>query len=278
LNKPAWIDDSSNLGKEKGRSMLRSLKNLRGYNILASDGEMGKARDFFFEDDSWCIRCVVVDTGHWLLGRKVLLAPGVFQKPDWSSHSVRVLLTKEQVEKSPDVTTDLPVSRRKEIELHQHYGWPMYWVPAGAGPWYVFAPTPLDPQEPPKETPRHGEDPHLQSVREVTGYHIQASDGAIGHLEDFIADDVTWEICYLVVDTRNWLPGRQVLIPPHRLVQNIQWAAHQVEVALTRESVRNSPDYDPNSPVNHEIEKRLYDYFGRPAGRDEREAEPGVRR
>jgi hypothetical protein len=254
--------------------MLRSLRDLQGYTLIAKDGDMGKIHDLFFEDDSWLVRYLVVDTGHWLPGRKVLLLPGVLENPDWAAHSLLATLTKEQVRNSPDVTADLPVSRQKELELYRHYGWPPYWVPAGTGPWTVFLPPPQSLDEPPDEERKPKGDPHLRSVKEVMGYHLQASDGSIGHVADFIADVAPWVIRYLVVDTRNWLPGRKVLIPPQWLVQDIDWAARRVDVTLTRESIRNSPSYDPNTPVNREIEEGLYHYYKRPAYWEAREVGP----
>lgn len=243
--------------------MLRSLKMLHGYTILAQDGDIGKVYDFYFEDDSWVVRYLVVDTGHWLPGRKVLVTPGALQKPDWTSHSLPVSLTKEQVQKSPNIDTDRTVSRQQEIELHQHFGWYAYWMQAGTNPWPIFMPPPEVARQPSAEAQKG--DPHLRSAREVTGYHLQAKDGSIGHVADLIADDTSWDVRYLVVDTRNWLPGRQVLIAPQWLVQNINWREREVEVTVTRESVQNSPQYHPGAPANREAEEKLYDYYGRPA-------------
>ncbi|MGQ9572218.1 MAG: PRC-barrel domain-containing protein [Dehalococcoidia bacterium] len=106
---------------------------------------------------------------------------------------------------------------------------------------------------------RESEDPHLRSVKEVTGYHIQATDGEIGHVEDFILDDEDWVIRYMVVDTRNWLPGKKVLVAPG-WVENIDWSESKVAVGLSREEIKDSPEYDPSAPVNREYEVRLYDY------------------
>jgi hypothetical protein len=104
---------------------------------------------------------------------------------------------------------------------------------------------------------------HLRSTREVIGYNIQASDGEIGHVEDFIVDDETWIIRYMVVNTRDWLPGKKVLVAP-RWIEKVTWAESKVYVELTRESVKNSPEFDPSAPVNREYETKLYDYYGRP--------------
>jgi hypothetical protein len=100
-------------------------------------------------------------------------------------------------------------------------------------------------------------------VKEVTGYHIEAKDGAIGHVEGFILDDEDWMIRYMVVDTRSWLPGKKVLIAPC-LIRSVHWDESKVCLDLSRELVEGGPEYDPSAPVNREYEKRWYDYYGRP--------------
>ena len=70
-------------------------------------------------------------------------------------------------------------------------------------------------------------DVHLRSANKVTGYRIGATDGDIGHVEDFIIDDETWEIRYMVVDTQNWWPGKKVLVAP-------QWIGRMLSTGSTR--------------------------------------------
>lgn len=256
--------------------MLRSLNALKGYHIAATDGEVGKVHDFFFDDEFWIVRYLVVDTGHWLPGRKVLLTPGVLHRPEWRGLVVRVNLTREQVQDSPDIDTDKPVSRQQELELHRHYGWPYYWPYPGIMPGFVAPVPPPDAEEGRGSAEgKDKRDPHLRSVREVTGYHVQASDGEIGHVEDFIADDESWTVRYLVVATRNWLPGRSVLVSPYWVASAISWAERKVNIIMTRENIRNSPLFDPAGLVNREYETRLYDYYGRPGYWVKPEDKPG---
>jgi hypothetical protein len=243
--------------------MVRSLLKLNGCVIAAQDGEIGKLRDVYFDDDKWVVRYLVVDLGHWLPGRKVLLAPSVVLLPQPDHHHLRVSLTRAQVEQSPDVSTDLPVARQKRIELHHHYSWPTYWGPVSLDPWPMNVP-PQDTAEPSDEMEHPAFDPHLRSVHEVSGYHLGASDGSIGHVADFYANDATWEIRYLMVNTGDWLPGRRVLIPPFWLVRNINWASREVTVALSRDRIRHIPAFDPASPISPEMEKTLHDYYGSP--------------
>jgi uncharacterized protein YrrD len=246
--------------------MLRSEKEMRGYTIRATDGDIGKVHELYFDDLAWIVRYLVVDTGNWLPGRKVLLWPGVLGQPDWGTRSLPVGLTKEQVEHSPDISADAPVSRQMEIDLHTYYGWTPYWrsglPPMGLGA--AAAAEMIARTE--TETEEGGEqesDPHLRSTREVTGYHIQARDGEIGHVDDLIVEDESWFIRYLVIDTRNWLPGRKVLVAP-AWAEQVNWVERMVYLDLSRETVEKSPEFDPSMPVNREYEVRLYDYYGRP--------------
>jgi hypothetical protein len=241
--------------------MLRSIKSLRGFTIEASDGHIGKVHALLFDSHAWTIRYLVVDTGSWLPGRKVLIAATSLGRPRWEERVFPVALTREQVRSAPDIDADKPVSRQREIELHAYYDWIPYWGMSGdmiGGP--ALVPTPAEREA--VEKMAKG-DPNLRSAREVTGYRIHAKDGQIGHLEDFIVTDGDWVIRYLVVDTRNWLPGRKVLLSP-KWVHKVSWEERGVWVDVSKETVRNSPHYDPSEPVNREYEIEMHDYYGRP--------------
>jgi hypothetical protein len=240
--------------------MLRSAKSLHGYTIQAIDGDIGKVSEFLFDDQFWTVRYLVVNTGSWLMERRVLITPAALGQPSWEPQRFPVMLTREQVEKSPDIDTDRPVSRQQEVALHAHYGWLPYWdmaVPLGSAP----IPVP----QPAMEVDEIGEqgDPHLRSTQAVMGYYIQARDGDIGHVEDFIVDAETWTIRYMVVDTRNWLPGKQVLVSPWWITE-VSWDTSRVRVHMERQAIKNSPPFDPATPVNRDYEEQLYDYYGRP--------------
>ncbi len=240
--------------------MLRSVKDLQGYKILATDGEIGRVHEFYFDDENWVIRYMILDTGKWLPGRRVLVSPVALGQPDWSSKLLPVVLSREQIENSPPISEDEPVSRQHEIDLIKYYDWPTYWPvsPIGAPPEGVMGSASDE-----METEEEKGDPHLRSTREVSGYHIEASDGEIGHVEDFIVDDDNWIIRYLVIDTRNILPGKKVIISP-QWVKKVNWEESHVQILLSQESVKQSPEYDPSQPVNREYEENLYDYYGRP--------------
>jgi uncharacterized protein YrrD len=253
--------------------MLRSAKELGGYPLVSREGEaIGQVHDFYFDDRAWIILYLVVDTGVWLPGRKVLISPlALGQPPRDGGLSLPVALTRTQIENSPPIAADKPISRQQETELYEYYEWPPYWsdvTPLDAKmanvPGRVYVETlrqAAQEQEPARAEPTVN--PYLRSMDEVIDYRIQATDGEIGHVEDFIVEAETWTIRYLVIDTRNWWPGKKVLVVP-QWADDISWTDSRVYVNLTREAIKGSPEYDPAMPVNREYESRYYDYYGRP--------------
>lgn len=245
--------------------MLRSVKELRGYKLAAEDGAIGKVKDFLFDEAQWAVRWMVADTGVWLPKRLVLISPVSLGDPDWGSHLLPVRLTRDAIERAPGLSKDEPVSREYERRFFDTYGWPYYWSGVGvwggaAAPGTLFArQEKADVFQPSPESGAHV----LRSAQEVMGYYIHARDGDVGHVADFVVDDEIWAIRYLVVDTKNWLPGRKVLVAP-AWIDDIIWADRKVVVDLTKEAVKDSPLYEPSTPVNREYESRLYDYYGRP--------------
>ncbi len=245
--------------------MLRSIKSLYNYVLAAEDGETGRCKDFLFDQDLWTVRYMVADTGKWLPGRLVLISPISLGEPDWESRLFPVCLTKNQIAEAPSLDAHAPVSRQHEKHWLRHYGWPYYWH--GEGLWGAAdRPRALVDHGPTGAGVDQTVDPgetRLRSANEVTGYHLQATDGRIGHVADFIMDDETWTIRYLVADTRDWLPGRKVLVSPFWVV-GLDWLENTMEVDLASTQIERSPVYDPEAPINREYEIRLYDFYGRP--------------
>lgn len=255
--------------------MLRTMRALNGFTVGATDGDIGRVIDFYFDDQTWTVRHVVVDTGKWLAGRQVLLSPLSFKAMDWDNSRMLVSLTKQQIENAPSIETDKPISRQHEMDYYGYYGMPYYWT--GPYRWGAWA-TPVDYGAglPAAETAearevrdavqsgeRQAGDPHLRSAESVGDYYIRASDGDIGHVEDFLVDDRDWALRYLVVDTRNWLPGKKVLVSPE-WIDRISWSDSTVSLNLTKTQIQNSPEYDPSRPMDRPYETSLYDYYGRP--------------
>jgi sporulation protein YlmC with PRC-barrel domain len=220
--------------------MLRSLKALEPYTLSATDGELGHIENFLLDDETWKLRYLVVATGGLLGGRRVLISPLAFREVDWLSQRFHVAQTLDKIRSGPSVETDRPVSRQDEHDYHVHYGWQ-------------------------QESGQHSEpvDIHLRSLAELLGYKIQGTDAAIGHVADFIVDDQTWTIRYLVVNVGHWWHGKDVLVSPLWASQ-VDWAERTLRMDLTREAIKKSPEWNPTTPVNRQYEARLYDYYGRP--------------
>lgn len=250
---------------------MNSLNHLHHSTVTATDGQIGHVKAAFFDDQSWAIRYLVVDTGAWLSGREVLISPYAVKQPLGSHKNIDVMLTRQRVEASPDIDTHQPVSRQHEHDYLDYYAYPDYWE--GTGVWGMdgyptLAPIPPTADEiaaarAARQRDLAAADVHLRSSAKVTGYEIQATDGSIGHIKDFIFDDSSWAIRYLVVDTRNWWPGgRKVLIATH-WTDRIDWATGALYVTLTREQVKASPEYQERIPLERDYEQRLHHAYKR---------------
>ncbi len=228
--------------------MLISSHAVYGSSISGTDMVAGTVRDFLFDDQTWEIQYLVVHSGRWLTGQSELLTPFVVERADWIDRRIDVNLTEDQILHAPRPDAHRPVSHLRTQQRQKFIAWDAYW--SGI----------LREEPQPPEPPR---DPHLDSAKEVSGYHIQATDGGIGHVEDFIVDDEAWMIRYLVADTRNWLPGRHVLIATPS-VHLIDWETRRVTVTHTREKIQHAPEFDRSIPVTRELEERFCDHYGLP--------------
>ncbi len=249
--------------------MLEVISALKGYAIEASDGGIGAVGDFLFDDEAWKVRWLVVDTGTWLTERKVLVHPSAVKRADDDRRAFVVKLTKAQVEGSPDILQDQPVSRQMQRQLYDYYGWDALWsggyVGAMAAP--LSAPpylgVDLTREAAEVASTAHDRDPHLRSIAEVTGYRIDATDGEIGHVENFFIHSTTWGVAYLMVDTRNWWPGKHVLMSP-QAVKEIDWSERHIRLNVTRDKVKASPPWDPLTLMDQPYMRRLHAHYGWP--------------
>ncbi|HVJ50821.1 MAG TPA: PRC-barrel domain-containing protein [Aliidongia sp.] len=247
--------------------MLWDASSLQGYAIEATDGDIGTVSDLLFEDIGWVVRWLVVDTGHWLTGRKVLLPLSVLGQPDRALRSFPVKLTRQQVKDGPDVDTAQPVSRQDEAKISHYYRWTPYPVGSDVPLSNTMAipfvePLFLSPMGPAVESePDVPGDPHLRSIAAVTGYHIHATDGEIGHVESFLVDDADWSIRYLVVDTRNWWPGEKILVSP-RSVTEIDWADESIHVDVHCQKIKDGPRYDPAVMPDGAYDEKFLVHYG----------------
>ncbi len=241
--------------------MFRSTNELSGYKILATDGECGTVKDFLFDDELNIIRYLVVETGGWLSGRQVLISPVAIAQPDLDTRQLPTVLSKANIENSPELKSDFPVSRQYETALASYYNWPAYWGSAVSS---VFGrQTTMD--EVATQVKETDGDPHLRSAREVTGYQIQCMEGALGHVEDLVVDTESWSLRYLIIDTSDWLPASKKVIVAFDWLTHFKWENRKAYVDLTQGQVRDAPSFDSRLPVNRNYETQLYDFYGRPA-------------
>lgn len=226
--------------------MQHTIKSLIGFKMAATDGEIGEVKELYFDDESWAIRYLIVETGNCLFNKKVLIAPQALLAPDWANKNFPVNLTKEQIKSSPDIDTDQPVSHRQEIEMYGHYAWERYGGSgfyAGNSAAVMNLPAIVDEETIKDNDPDSIEDnydPHLRSTERVSGYHIHATDGDIGHIKDFIIDGDTWKITDLKIDTHNWIGGHKVLIPV-RHVKEIQWNSFKIILDVSTAFIKDEP-------------------------------------
>lgn len=235
---------------------LRRTRDLKNYVIAAVNADIGKLDGFYF-DDRWTIRYIVVKTRPVLSARMVLISTVALRKPAWRPLRLRVRLTWEQVEKSPRVNLNRPVLRRHEIEHHNYYGWPYYWSKPGPRPHQMKTRSPLGAGSrrlSPNQSCLHG-------THELIGCQLVAVGGPVGHVQDILFDDRSWEIRYLVIGTGSWLTGKKILLRPLG-GERINWQTRKVYVAMTKKTVRGSPRWDPSRPVNRKYELYLHHYYG----------------
>jgi sporulation protein YlmC with PRC-barrel domain len=240
---------------------LHKAKDLSYYKLSARDGEVGKFEEFYFDDKYWAIRYLVVDTGNWITDRpdrRVLISPYAVTAVDEKKKIIATDLSKKQIKDSPSWNTKQPVSRQLEETYYQYYGWPVYWN----GP-HMWGPY----NYPVRETHKaaHTENVweyNLRATAAMSGYHIHTNEGDIGHVVDFILDDKTWAIRYLIVDAQSWWPGKHVLISP-QWIERVSWDESKVFVNLSRESIKQGPEYEKESLITRDFETRLHHHYNR---------------
>ena len=241
--------------------MLNNTKKLMGHKLDSLDGEIGKVKDFYFDDQHWTIRYLVADTGGWLTGRQVLISPYALVAVVGEDQHIAVDLTRKQIEDSPSLNTDKPVSLQFEQVYYGHYGWPVYW--GGPYSWGNYSHLERDRDKWAESIPHEKAwNPHLRSTENVIGHHIQALDGEVGHVEDFIIEDETWAIRYLVVDTHNWWPGKKVLVSP-QWIESVSWDEKKVFINLSREAIKRSPEYTEETLLTRDYEAGLHRHYKR---------------
>jgi len=242
--------------------MLIEAKKLQGYKLESLDGEIGKFKEFYFDDRHWAIRYLIAETGNWLTGRQVLISPYALVAVNKEEHNIAVNLTKKQIEDSPALYSHKPVSREFEEEYYGYFGLPPYWGGPYMGESASYIKRDRAIRSEPNPTAK-ALDPHLRSTHDVRGHHIHAADGGIGHVEDFVIDDEIWAIRYLVIDTKNWWPGKKVLVSP-RWIDRVSWSESKLFTSLSREVIKQAPEYTADSLLTRDYESGLHRHYDRP--------------
>jgi uncharacterized protein YrrD len=241
--------------------MLANTKTIKGYQLHSLDGEIGAVQEFYFDDRYWTIRYLIADTGNWLTSRQVLISPYSLVAVNNEERYISVDLSKKQIEDSPSWNSDKPVSRQFENAYYGYYGYPKYW--GGPQMWGYYPFIVRDRGQ--WRASIQGEkswDFNLRSTHDVSGHQVQAVDGEIGHVEDFIINDETWTIRYLIINTRNWWPGSHVLVSP-KWVERVSWSESKVFVNLSRETIKQSPEFAAESLPTRDYEIQLHRHYNR---------------
>ncbi len=248
--------------------MLRVGSSLVGYDVEASDGGAGKVQDILFDDTSWKIRWLVIDTGGWLSGRRVLIHPSAVGRLDPASAALQIKLARQTIENAPGSLLDRPVSQQQEKSLYDYYDWDPAWGGSSFGQGTMASdlePVMYFDQDTLRGAAADGfrlddGDPHLRSLSELRGYHVHATDGDIGHVQDMLLDDARWVIDYLIVDTSNWWMGQHVLISPHA-VSEIDCPGRKILLRILKAKIRSSPPWKPAETVSSAYQTDLHGHY-----------------
>ncbi len=231
--------------------MFHSINNLKGEWVQSINGDFGHIKEFLFDDERWSIKYLVVDTGHLLPGKKVLISPEAFDVQDWKLGKFSVKLSKEQILQCPDIDEHPPVKRSMEKEFNEYYGNKIYWADGSVVlKAFEVEPKPID---------YHCED-HLRSTNEVSGYKVHAEDGDIGHVEDFILDDSAWNVRYVLIHTGHLFTNKKVLFSP-TWISRFSCHERKIDMSLLRNDIMHSPAFSGVDKVEPEYEKNLYDHY-----------------
>jgi sporulation protein YlmC with PRC-barrel domain len=213
----------------------RLVQDLQGDTIIARDGEIGSLADAYFDDEHWRLRYLVIDTGRWLPGRQVLVSPKAAAQVD--DDVLRVELSRSQIEGAPGIDADPPVSKLMRLAHQRQYVHPY----TGPFLWGMLQPQSPAEREAARQAEQRAERSHVRSGKEVAGYRIRAADGELGHVEDVVVDDASWTITGMIVDTKSWLPGGHVVVPPSAVV-GIDALRKEVSVRLRRDELKRAPE------------------------------------
>lgn len=244
--------------------MLNKAKKLNNYTLKCIDGEIGKVKEFYFDDQTWEIRYILVNTGNWLFNRKVMISPLSILSVNHEEEYITTKLSKDQIENSPNLESEKPVSKQFLKAYHHYYAFPMYTgnlAYTGVGSAIPIKPLETNQKNPIFETEEETEwDPHLRSTAKVSGYRLHSTEDDFGHVDDFIIDVESWKIHYLEIDTNNWLPGKKVILSTS-WIDHISWGESKVFVNLGTDIIKQAPEYTSETALDRDFETKLHDHY-----------------
>ncbi len=243
--------------------MKQGLNGLIGYGIETRDGIRGTVKDFLFDEEKWIVRYLVADLGVVFPGRKVIIPRAFLQQPDWTNEHFPIDLSKEDLEKCPPLDSEPTISREYEETLNRYYKIENYWafpyIPPLSERAIIYPPRPL--RVPSKVISEKNTRTKVRSFKEVKGYHIEATDGKIGHIDDLIVDDLDWQIVYALMDTKNWVPwSKRVLVGTHWM-EEISYVNQEIKINLDKETIQSAPEFDFSEPITDRYERKLFNYY-----------------
>lgn len=240
--------------------MLRNLNSLVNRPVMAEGGRLGEVKGFFFDDRQWIVRYLIVETLSHSHSRETIISTAAFKGQDWNAGTLVTDLSLTQVRNGPEVELDRPLAIAQEERIARYFGWPVYWNALGAEVHRAtVTPSGARAMVVERESTLHA----LRGTREIRGFGIRAIDGEVGEIADLVADDASWQVHYLEIDTGTILSGKKVLLSPE-WVESVDWYAHTVSVPLSKSTIKESPAYDPSEPITRTYEDKLFDYYKMP--------------
>lgn len=247
--------------------MLRSIEDLIKSGVTCPDGDLGRVEQVYFDVRTWGMCYLIVDTSAWGYGEKIWVPLRCISQIDFASGVVKLNRTQQKMLSSSSLDTKTPVSRLQEVRIFDYYDCKPYWEEAN------FHGTPHDPAAPlePDANTRMTEQMnalnalnalnatvHPLSTKEVGGFTIEALEGPIGHIRDFVFDDETWLIRYLTVDTRDWWQSESEVLLSTESFKCIDSTTSTISTSLSRDAIKRSPAYIDAVPLSRMYETQLH--------------------
>lgn len=245
--------------------MRRSLKELLGYSIKATDGHHGDINDFLFDGNNWIINYIHADLGTIFKDKKVIIPRMFWKNPSWINQNFEVSLSIKDIENGPLIDEYLPVSKQYEKELLKHFDLQSHIMRFQSQSVLQTAGNiHLENAFTKSVSEDYENKGSLRSFREVCNYSIRTKDGFKGKLNDLIIDDSNWEVKYIIIDLNGSIPwSRKVLINVN-WIERISYPKKSIKINLNSDSLLNSKDFNPNELVNTKKVTKRFDYLGRP--------------